>query len=144
MPKNYAKFTVRKGWNNANTWYVGAFTDTGWNSTVANSTRTDINPWDIYTSTGASNGTTITLTGGGDGHTHTIGTESKSTGKASGSTANSTAFNTGIASGNTANSTAFDSGAASGNTADNTAANASSAHENRPPYMAVAMWERTA
>lgn len=36
------------------------------------------------------------------------------------------------------------SGQASGNTANNTAANASSAHENRPPYIAVAMWQRTA
>lgn len=41
------------------------------------------------------------------GHTHTI---SGSSGAASGSTANSTAFDTGAATGSTANSTAFDSG----------------------------------
>lgn len=66
------------------------------------------------------------------GHTHTIGTTST----ASAGPSNNTS---GAASGNTADSTVFDSGAASGNTANNTAANASSAHENRPPYMAVAM-----
>ncbi len=79
----------------------------------------------------------IHTTGGGQGHTHTIGTTSTNSGAPSNNTS-------GAASGNTAASTAFDSGAASGNTANNTAANASAAHENRPPYMAVAMWERTA
>lgn len=85
-----------------------------------------------------------TATAASSGHTHTNSYTSTASGAASGNTANSTAFDSGAASGNTANSTAFDSGAASGNTANNTAANASSAHENRPPYMAVAMWERTA
>ena len=33
---------------------------------------------------------------------------------------------------------------ATGNTADNTAANASSSHENKPPYLAVYVWKRTA
>lgn len=145
MPKNYAKFTVRRGWNSANTWYPGAFTDTGWNSTVANSTRTDINPWDMYVNSGASNGTTITLTGGGNGHTHTIGTTSTASEGPSSNTS-------GAASGNTASSTAFDSGAASGNTANNTAAAAASAHNHGDtgsgstiqPWVGVYMWKRTA
>lgn len=46
---------------------------------------------------------------------------SGNTGAASGSTANSSAFDSGAASGSTANSTAFDSGAASGSTANSTA-----------------------
>lgn len=85
-----------------------------------------------------------TATAATSGHSHTNSYTSTASGAASGNTANSTAFDSGAASGNTANSTAFDSGTASGNTADNTAANASAAHENRPPYMAVAMWERIA
>ena len=46
----------------------------------------------------------------GGNHTHSVTTNSSTTGQASGSTANSGAFNSGGASGNTANSTSFDSG----------------------------------
>lgn len=53
-------------------------------------------------------------TGGGDGHTHTIGTTSTNT------------------------------GGASGNTANNTAANASSAHTNLQPYITCYMYKRIA
>lgn len=53
-------------------------------------------------------------TGGGKGHTHTIGTTSTASGGPSKTT--------------TADSTAFDSGAASGSTANNTAAAATAAH----------------
>lgn len=62
----------------------------------------------------------IGWTGGGKGHTHTTSTTSTDSGSPSTNT----------------------SGAASGSTASNTAANATSAHENRPPYIAIAMWER--
>lgn len=150
LPKNYASFSIRRGHNGANSYYAGALTGTsdnttwGANSTVANIGST-MSPLDMYVdSSHQSAGSKITLTGSGDGHTHSIGTTVTASAAATGNTANSTAFDSGAASGNTANSTAFDSGAASGNTADNTAANASSAHENRPPYIAVAMWERTA
>lgn len=54
-------------------------------------------------------------------HTHSVTTVANTSGQASGSTANSTAFDSGAASGSTANSTAFDSGAASGSTANSTA-----------------------
>lgn len=144
MPKNYAKFTVRKGHDGGSTWYAGALDGT--NATIANSSRTDVAPLDLYVSSSHStNGTTITLTGGGGGHTHTIGTTSTASEGPSSNTS-------GAASGNTANSTAFDSGAASGDTANNTAAAASSAHNHGDtgsgstiqPWVGVYMWKRTA
>lgn len=65
-------------------------------------------------------------TGGGKGHTHSITLSSANTGAASGSTANSTAFNTG---GNSGNTTATGDGGS---------------HNNMPPYLVVYMWKRTA
>ena len=73
-------------------------------------------------------------TGGGQGHTHTIGTTSTNTGAASGSTANSGAFDSGAASGSTANSAAFNTGAVG----------SGSSIDKMPPFKVVAMWERTA
>lgn len=70
-----------------------------------------------------------TLTVGAKTHSHTVSggavtNHSGSSGAASGSTANSTAFNSGAASGSTANSTAFNSGGPSTtNTANSTAFN---------------------
>ena len=62
------------------------------------------------------NGITISQTGSGSAHTHTIGTTStNSGGPSTTNTANSAAFNSGTPStANTANSAAFDSGAAGG------------------------------
>ena len=86
--------------------------------------------------------TTASTTGQASGST--ANSSAFNTGAATGSTANSTAFDTGAASGSTANSAAFDSGAATGNTANNTAADASAAHNNMPPYITCYMWKRTA
>ena len=68
-------------------------------------------------------------TGGGKGHTHSISTTSTNTGAASGSTANSSAFNTGATGGGT------------GHTHTMSATGSSS---NIPPYLSVYIWKRTA
>ena len=74
--------------------------------------------------TALSNGYILKLitsgTGGAENATSNTGTNNGNTGAASGSTANSAAFDSGAASGSTADSTAFDSGAASGNTGSHT------------------------
>lgn len=76
---------------------------------------------------------------------------SGTTGAASGSTANSTAFTSGAASGSTADSTAFTSGKASGNTGEKAAYNTGSygsstvtAVSIEPKYVSVYAWKRTA
>ena len=68
-------------------------------------------------------------TGGGKGHTHSISTTSTNSGAASGSTANSSAFNTGATGGGT------------GHTHTMSATGSSS---NIPPYFSVYIWKRTA
>ena len=66
-------------------------------------------------------------TGGGKGHTHSVSTTSTNTGAASGSTANSTAFNTGSAT----------QGGTNANTGSGTA------HNNLQPYFTCYIWCRT-
>ena len=82
-------------------------------------------------------------------HTHSVETVANTSGQASGSTANSTAFDSGAASGSTANSTAFDTGAASGSTANSAAFNSGSAGSDTAfsilqPYITCFIWKRTA
>jgi len=73
LPKNYASFTVRKVFNGGNTYLPGAFALS--NSSVADSSRRDIAPVDYYTNDSYTRaGSTITLSGSGSAHTHTIGT----------------------------------------------------------------------
>ena len=82
--------------------------------------------------------------GGSTGHTHTLSSHTHTT--------STTSTNTGAASGSTANSTAFDSGAATGDTASK-GGGGSHTHgftgtaatiNTMPPYLAVYMWKRTA
>lgn len=73
-------------------------------------------------------------TSSGGTHNHNIKTSSSTTGQASGSTANSTAFDTGAATGSTANSTIFDSGNTGGG----------NAFSLLQPFITCFIWKRTA
>lgn len=73
-------------------------------------------------------------------HTHSVTTVANTSGKASGSTANSSEFNTGKASGSTANNTASAASETHTHTWTGTAANISTVQ----PYITCYMWKRTA
>lgn len=78
----------------------------------------------------------IDVTGGNGSHSHGISTTSTNSGAASGSTANSTAFNTGNW------GTASPSGHT--HTMSNTGSAGSSSQSIMPPYLVVYIWKRTA
>lgn len=101
LPKNYASFNMRKMGDTA-------CVLNGSNVTIADTSRTDFTYIQYSSSVGKAS--TLTFSGSGTTHTHTISTTSTASGAASGNTANSTAFDSGAASGSTANSTAFESG----------------------------------
>ena len=73
-------------------------------------------------------------------HTHSVTTVANTTGKASGSTENSSAFNTGAASGSTANNTANAASETHTHTWTGTAQSISTVQ----PYITCYMWKRTA
>lgn len=94
-------------------------------------------------------------TGGGKGHTHSVSTTSTNSGAASGSTANSSAFNTGGISANHTHSVSGTTGANSSNTTSNgghthTTSGTNSntggggSHNNLQPYITCYFWKRVA
>lgn len=106
--------------------------------------------WGIPDTNGSASASTVAAT-----HTHTLPNHSHTVTRSTNAAVTSMTGSSGAATGSTANSTAFDTGAATGSTANNTASAASEGHSHSftgtqasishlQPYITCYMWKRTA